>query len=258
MTASSIRGRGWAWLISETITWLAALSVAGAAALMSFDSLAELAGIAQIAHGWMTNLLPIVIDAGILVAAKFHLTPRYPARARRFAGRLTLSLLMVTALGNIAAHVYADTPPRLLWLIIAASVIPPLTFAAVHHLLMIASIPEPTPAPPARVEQPPVLELEPMLRKETEPVTRPIQKVAPKAPEAPAAPPAQEGTKETRESADGLSDPRHLWIVDQLRAELEEKGKLPSQRWIIDNFNVHNNTARKLVEVAKNNGHKVL
>lgn len=118
------------------LTWLAMLAVLGAAAVLSFAALRDLAvqcGV-EPALAW---LLPVCVDAGAAVSTRVWLDGR-AVHAERFARRMTWAMLAVTVAGN-ALHgglVAAGMTPTW-WTAVAVSAVPPAVVGATVHLAVL-------------------------------------------------------------------------------------------------------------------------
>lgn len=111
--------------------------VLSAAAVLSFDELRNLALAVSISER-LAWLLPIAVDAGAAVSCATWLGNRTEPRAAQYAGRMTMSLLAVTVVGNAgqlgmtANHI---TPPW--WVAVLVGAIPPAVVGATVHLLVL-------------------------------------------------------------------------------------------------------------------------
>jgi hypothetical protein len=124
------------------IVWLGLGVVLLAAAALSFEALTDLAlsvGIRP-ALAW---LLPVVVDAGAAVSTAVWLGRGSARDAARFAGRMTVGLLVITVLGNATAlgmHAYGITPPW--WTAALVGMVPPaVVWAGVHLVVMLVRQP---------------------------------------------------------------------------------------------------------------------
>lgn len=108
--------------------------VAVAAAVMSFSSLHALGQRAGFGT-WLAALLPIAIDAMVVVATRAWLLAETPRRARRHARLLALTAIGLSVVGNAGEHYMAayrvDTP---WWVVVAVAAVPPAALAATVHL----------------------------------------------------------------------------------------------------------------------------
>ena len=113
--------------------------VAGAAAVLSFDALRELA----LVCGFDTRLawlLPIVVDAGAAAGSLVWLGSWAPEPARRFARVLALLLLGGSVAGNALGHgLEAFGAAAAWWVVVTVSAVPPAVLGAVVHLAVLAS-----------------------------------------------------------------------------------------------------------------------
>lgn len=103
----------------DPVTWVGLFIVLAAAAVLSFHAIRDL-GITVGIPVELAWLLPIAVDAGAAVSCRWWLSPDVPDAARRFAQRMTWSLLAVSVVGNAAAGGLA-----------AARIVPPWWAASV-------------------------------------------------------------------------------------------------------------------------------
>lgn len=115
--------------------WIQLGVVASAAAVLSFSSLRDLAGMCGFSTqlGW---LLPVTVDAGAASGCAVWLGGHAatPA-ARRWARGLTVTLLAASVGGNAIVHyltAYGLRPAW--WLVVAVSAVAPAVLGAVLHL----------------------------------------------------------------------------------------------------------------------------
>src|SRR3954452_25258092 len=126
----------------RTTLYLLLAIVAGAAAMLSFAALrdlAELCGFARV----LAWLLPVVIDAGAAAGSLVWLSEHTGTHARVFARRLALGLLALSVAANALGHglaAYALAPPW--WVVVALSGIAPGVLGAMVHLAVLVSRPE--------------------------------------------------------------------------------------------------------------------
>lgn len=119
------------------------LVVAGAAAVLSFAALRDLALLCGFSRnlGW---LLPVVVDAGAAAGSLVWLGGRDAGSARRFARSLALGLLTLSVAANALGHglaAYRLAPPW--WVVVVVSAIAPAVLGAVVHLAVLVGRPEP-------------------------------------------------------------------------------------------------------------------
>ena len=150
------------------------LLVAGAAAMLSFAALrdlAELCGFASV----LAWLLPVVVDAGAAAGSLVWLGDGTAEPARRFARRLALGLLGLSVAANALGHglaAFVLLPPW--WVVVVLSGIAPAVLGAMVHLAVLVGRPaepvhldvdetdsqtdytEPTEDEPVELEQDPV------------------------------------------------------------------------------------------------------
>ncbi len=119
------------------VLYLLLAVVAGAAAMLSFAALrdlAELCGFAPV----LAWLLPVVVDAGAAAGSLVWLRAGTGDRARRFARRLALGLLGLSVAANALGHglaAYVLAPPW--WVVVALSGIAPAVLGAMVHLAVL-------------------------------------------------------------------------------------------------------------------------
>ncbi len=119
------------------VLYLLLAVVAGAAAMLSFAALrdlAELCGFAPV----LAWLLPVVVDAGAAAGSLVWLRTGTGDRARRFARRLALGLLGLSVAANALGHglaAYVLAPPW--WVVVALSGIAPAVLGAMVHLAVL-------------------------------------------------------------------------------------------------------------------------
>lgn len=128
------------------------LVVAGAAAVLSFAALRDLA----LLCGFSANLawlLPVVVDAGAAAGSLVWLGNRSALTARRFARALALGLLALSVMANALGHgldAYRLAPPW--WVVVAVSAIAPAVLGAVVHLSVLVGRGEPARSTAEEVE----------------------------------------------------------------------------------------------------------
>lgn len=117
------------------------LLVAGAAAMLSFAALrdlAELCGFATV----LAWLLPVVVDAGAAAGSLVWLRDGTAEPARRFARRLALGLLGLSVAANALGHglaAFVLLPPW--WVVVLLSGIAPAVLGAMVHLAVLVGRP---------------------------------------------------------------------------------------------------------------------
>jgi hypothetical protein len=124
------------------------LVVAGAAAVLSFAALRDLAQLCGFSPG-LSWLLPVVVDAGAAAGSLVWLGGHAAAAAQRFARALALALLSLSVAANALGHelaAYRLSPPW--WVVVAVSAVAPAVLGAVVHLAVLVGRPEPTYAEP--------------------------------------------------------------------------------------------------------------
>ena len=113
------------------------LVVAGAAAVLSFAALRDLARLCGFSPG-LAWLLPVVVDAGAAAGSLVWLGGQAPPAAQRFARVLALGLLTLSVVANALGHgleAYRLSPPW--WVVVAVSAIAPAVLGAVVHLAVL-------------------------------------------------------------------------------------------------------------------------
>lgn len=222
------------------VVWLGALTVSGAAAALSFTSLAALARAAGVSPG-LDALFPLAIDAGVLVSAKFWLTPGLAQRASRFARTLTLLLILVSCAFNVASHALHPSPGMPFLLLAAVSLLPPLTLAGIAHLMALTRSCEEQPAP--------VLPVAPEAQQaipETAPDPEPVLAQEHPAPGPENAPDATVLPMRPRSAP----DPDEA-LLRQLRDLAREQGSVPSIRAVKERLRVGHPKAKQLREALE-------
>lgn len=121
--------------------------IVGVAAIVaSFVTLMHLAEFVGWA-GHTTWLLPACLDALALGAGRVWLSSAFDAEARRYARAASLAALGVSVAGNAVGHLVA-LDNAAWWkvaLAILVGAVPPVSLAAVGHLLTLTRTPEPVP-----------------------------------------------------------------------------------------------------------------
>jgi hypothetical protein len=134
---------------ARTVLYALLLVVAGAAAVLSFAALRDLALMCGFA-AQLAWLLPVVVDAGAAAGSLVWLGGPMAATARRFARALALALLGLSVAANALGHglaAFSIAPPW--WVVVAVSAIAPAVLGAVVHLAVLVGRPhEPTPPVP--------------------------------------------------------------------------------------------------------------
>jgi Protein of unknown function (DUF2637) len=121
------------------------LVVAGAAAVLSFAALRDLATLCGFSRN-LAWLLPLVIDAGAAAGSLVWLGGREAEVARVFARALALTLLALSVAANALGHglaAFRIAPPW--WVVVVVSAIAPAVLGAVVHLAVLVKRPAPTP-----------------------------------------------------------------------------------------------------------------
>lgn len=120
------------------------LVVAGAAAVLSFAALRDLAALCGFSRN-LAWLLPLVVDAGAASGSLVWLGGRESEVARVFARALALTLLALSVAANALGHglaAYRIAPPW--WVVVVVSAIAPAVLGAVVHLAVLVKRPAPT------------------------------------------------------------------------------------------------------------------
>lgn len=121
--------------------WTLLAVVAGAAAVLSFASLRDLAAVCGFAPS-LAWLLPVVVDAGAAAGCTVWLGQHGPPTARRYSRALTLLLLAASVAGNAVVHGLAAYGARPHWaLVVAVSAVAPAVLGAVVHLAVLVGRP---------------------------------------------------------------------------------------------------------------------
>lgn len=127
------------------------LVVAGAAAVLSFAALRDLARSCGFTPG-LAWLLPVVVDAGAAAGSLVWLgdtttsTAGGGSTARRFARALALGLLGLSVAANALGHglaAFSLAPPW--WVVVIVSAVAPAVLGAVVHLAVLVGRPAPIP-----------------------------------------------------------------------------------------------------------------
>jgi len=119
------------------VLYLLLAVVAGAAAMLSFAALRDLALLCGFAPvlAW---LLPVVVDAGAAAGSLVWLGAETGESARRFARRLALGLLGLSVAANALGHglaAFVLLPPW--WVVVVLSGIAPAVLGAMVHLAVL-------------------------------------------------------------------------------------------------------------------------
>jgi len=126
-------------VLPRVLMWAGLLTVAGAAAIMSFAALRDLAALCGFGSA-LAPLLPVTVDAGAAVASLVWLGRWAPDPARRYARGLALALLGGSVAGNALGHGLAAYGARPHWLVVVAvSAVAPAVLGAVVHLAVLAT-----------------------------------------------------------------------------------------------------------------------
>jgi hypothetical protein len=122
--------------------WCLLAVVAGAAAVLSFSALRDLALLCGFAPS-LAWLLPIVVDAGAAAGCLIWLGPDVGGTCIRFARTLTWLLLASSVAGNAVVHgltAYGLRPAW--WLVVLVSAVAPAVLGAVVHLAVLVGRPD--------------------------------------------------------------------------------------------------------------------
>lgn len=119
---------------TSTSIWIGVIIVAGAAAVLSFAALRDLALMCGFGRR-LAWLLPVAIDVGTALGSLVWLGRWAPVPARRYARGLALTLLSGSVAGNALGHGLAAYSARPHWLVVVAvSAVAPVVLACVVHL----------------------------------------------------------------------------------------------------------------------------
>lgn len=165
--------------------WLGIGVVALAAAVMSFDALRRLAVRAGVAAE-LAWLLPLAIDAAVVVATRAWLVGYTSARVSTYARNLAFGALTLSVAGNATEHgmaAYAVVTPW--WVVVAVSAVPPAMLGAIAHLAALAATDRHT-TDTADTDRQPVAATT-TTQRHTDPTTRTSGDAATRAVPAPAA-----------------------------------------------------------------------
>lgn len=106
---------------------------------MSFSALWRLAERANVAVS-LAWLLPVAVDATIVIATRVWLIGDAGTRVTRYARRLAIAALLLSVAGNAAEHgmaAYGVAAPW--WVLVAVSAVPPAALGATVHLAALLS-----------------------------------------------------------------------------------------------------------------------
>jgi hypothetical protein len=165
--------------VTRWVRWLGLTAVLGAAAVLSFHGMRDLALAVSIPIE-LAWLLPVAVDAGAAVSCACWLSRDLPADAVTFARTQTWLLLGGTVIGNAAQlgmHASWIAPPW--WVAVLVGAIPPAVVGGTVHLAVLVGRP---PKKEPADEQPPVLEqnsTDSATTPEPPPVARPALRIAP-------------------------------------------------------------------------------
>lgn len=127
---------------ARTVLYVLLLVVAGAAAVLSFAALRDLALICGFAP-WLAWLLPVVVDAGAAAGSLVWLGGWSADSARRFARSLALALLALSVAANALGHglaAFGMAPAW--WVVVVVSAVAPAVLGAVVHLAVLVGRPD--------------------------------------------------------------------------------------------------------------------
>jgi len=139
-------------LRQHPVVWVGLAVVLGAAAVLSFVGLRDLAVAVGLGNldgqpSRLAWLLPVSVDAGAAVSCAVWLSGRANEAAEQFARRMTYALLVTTVAGqalHLGMHaLHADAP---WWLAVAVGAIPPAVVGGCVHLAVL-TLRQDTPAP---------------------------------------------------------------------------------------------------------------
>lgn len=123
------------------VTWAGLAVVAGAAAVLSFATVRDLADAAGYPPR-LAWLLPVVIDATAVVGSRIWLGAAGAPGAVSYARALALAAAVVTIGANVLQHglaAHQQVPPW--WLVAALAAIPPTALVAVAHQVALLTRP---------------------------------------------------------------------------------------------------------------------
>ncbi|MCW2904043.1 MAG: hypothetical protein JWO67_6308 [Streptosporangiaceae bacterium] len=126
---------------SGAVTWAGLAVVAGAAAVLSFATVRDLALSSGYPPG-LAWLLPVVIDATAVVGSRIWLGGGANPGAVRYASTLALAAAVTTIAANVLQHglvAHHATPPW--WLVAVLAAIPPTALVAVAHQVALLARP---------------------------------------------------------------------------------------------------------------------
>lgn len=119
--------------MTRAVLWALLVVVAGAAAVLSFSALRDLA-VACGFRSYTAPLLPVVVDAGC-AAGTLAWLGQPPGSARRFGRALALALLVGSVAGNALGHALAAYSLTPAWqVVVVVSAVAPAVLAGVVHL----------------------------------------------------------------------------------------------------------------------------
>jgi hypothetical protein len=136
---------------ARTVLYALLSVVAGAAAVLSFAALRDLALMCGFAPQ-LAWLLPVVVDAGAAAGSLVWLGGAVPESARRFARALALALLGLSVAANALGHgLAAFRQEPAWWVVVIVSAVAPAVLGAVVHLAVLVGR-EPSTAAEATAE----------------------------------------------------------------------------------------------------------
>jgi hypothetical protein len=137
--------RGVGAVSARTVLYGLLLIVAGAAAVLSFSALRDLALVCGFAP-WLAWLLPVVVDAGAAAGSLVWLGGWSGDSARRFARALALVLLGLSVAANALGHgLAAFSLAPAWWVVVIVSAVAPAVLGAVVHLAVLVGRPDDEP-----------------------------------------------------------------------------------------------------------------
>jgi len=124
-------------MIQRVVLYSLLAAVAGAAAVLSFAALRDLALLCGF-DSQLAWLLPIVVDAGAAAGSLAWLGTAAPG-ARSYGRVLALVMLASSVAGNALAHGLAAYGVRPHWLVVVgvSAIAPAVVFAMVHLLVLV-------------------------------------------------------------------------------------------------------------------------
>ncbi|MDP9864029.1 MULTISPECIES: hypothetical protein [Streptosporangium] len=192
--------------------WVADLGIAVVALAALVSSASALAGLAKLA-AWgdqLALLLPVMVDAYGITSTRIWLSKSTrSARVRKHAAGNATAAIVMSVVGNVVYHAIEAGALHLpAWvLVVAVSVVPPITIGLLSHLVALRSG-DTVPAPAATEQESQPVRTEPLPRTEevSPAVSAPALAVASDAPRAIASAPTESPRTEVVELASVRAD----------------------------------------------------